>query len=131
MMQSEPPPRVVLIADDSATSRKIAGKLFQSMGVHVVEASNGSECIQQCYALHSNCQREYDIILIDDEMPNMNGPEVITSLRSQGYAGLIIGVTGNTSPETLTKFKCTGANDLILKPMDSIKLQYVIRTYFS
>ena len=62
--------------------------------------------------------KPYDIILMDSEMPNMNGPEAARHIKTQlGYTGLVIGVTGNALPEDISIFKSHGADDVLVKPI--------------
>ena len=63
-----------------------------------------------------------DVILIDDNMPEMSGPVATKVLRHRGYDGMIIGVTGNTLPEDIANFKNHGASHVYSKPLSKEKL---------
>ena len=64
-----------------------------------------------------------DAIIMDFEMPVMNGPSATRHIRALGYTGVIIGVTGNALEDDMTLFLNSGANDICLKPVDIEKLK--------
>ena len=67
-----------------------------------------------------------DVILMDNVMPNKDGPTATRELRELGYAGIIIGVTGNALPEDVAYFKSQGANEVLPKPMDIGELKKIL-----
>eukprot|EP01042_Synura_sphagnicola_P036518 gene36518-biopygen8477 len=60
----------------------------------------------------------YDVILMDFMMPTMDGPTATRAIRSLGYKGIIIGVTGNSSPQDILLFTASGADLVLPKPLD-------------
>jgi len=62
--------------------------------------------------------KSYDLILIDDQMPRMDGPAAILEIRHMGYNGLIFGLTGNGLQSDQQKMISAGANKVMLKPLD-------------
>lgn len=58
-------------------------------------------------------KQPYDLILCDNIMPNMCGPEAVTLMRKMGYRGPIFGVTGNMIQEDVEDFKAKGADVVI------------------
>ena len=66
------------------------------------------------YLQHGN----YDAILMDYQMPNMDGPTAIRAIRSLGYKGVVIGVTGNVMALDQQEMMAAGANDVLPKPFD-------------
>jgi CheY-like chemotaxis protein len=62
--------------------------------------------------------KSYDLILIDDQMPRMDGPAAILEIRHMGYNGLIFGLTGNGLQIDQQKMISAGANKVMLKPLD-------------
>jgi CheY-like chemotaxis protein len=111
-----------LIVDDSNPNRKVMRRLLNSLGHQVSEAKNGAEfveCMKDFY--NSDAERvecPYDIILVDDHMPIMNGPTAIREVRALGFSGIIIGVTGNTEDEDIERFISHGANEVLAKPLN-------------
>ena len=64
-----------------------------------------------------------DLILLDDNMPNLLGYETAKRLREKGYEGVIVGVTGDLYPENIDRFKKNGANEVLGKPLDMTTLK--------
>lgn len=57
------------------------------------------------------------VVLTDQHMPVCNGDELTRNLRSRGYVGLVIGVTGNAHPSDMQRLREAGANMVLLKPV--------------
>eukprot|EP01036_Dinobryon_divergens_P024021 gene24021-biopygen20526 len=70
----------------------------------------------------------YDFILIDYQMPNMDGPTAIAAIRALGYKGIILGLTGNILAADQDVMMSVGANDVLTKPLDSNILWVKLRT---
>lgn len=60
----------------------------------------------------------YDAILIDYEMPKIDGPSAIKEIRRSGYVGLIVGLTGHGEEYYTEKMLAAGADQVVLKPVD-------------
>lgn len=102
------------MVDDEFLNRAIMCRLLKNAGFDTVEASNGIE------ALEAIVSTEFDLILLDIVMPEMNGFDVLKTLRRQ-YSELdlpVIMVTANDEAEQVVKAFETGANDYINKPID-------------
>src|SRR5580698_11399290 len=84
---SPPAIRTVLLVDDSAAQRAYAVALCQELGIKEVrEASNGQEAL----ALLASLATPPDLLIIDLEMPTMDGPELLSRLRERGVESPII-----------------------------------------
>jgi len=70
--------------------------------------------------------RGYDLIITDYFMPNMNGVEVVQHLRSNGYRGRIVGLTGNTESGMLQAFQEAGTDMVLIKPLQGSILQETV-----
>jgi len=105
----------ILIVDDAGSNRKLLRRLLENHGHSTVEAENGREAM---------CKEEearqkgtaFDCILLDNEMPIMNGPEACREMRSRGCDAFIVGVTGNLMAEDIEIFREAGANSVLAKP---------------
>jgi DNA-binding response OmpR family regulator len=73
----------------------------------------------------------FDVILMDDNMPNMSGKDACKALRSEGYNGLIVGVTGTTYAPEVQKFLDSGANYVFAKPLDISQLRLTVDAFMS
>jgi CheY-like chemotaxis protein len=65
----------------------------------------------------------YDLLLIDNTMPNLSGAMATKLLRGIGYNKLIIGITGNNSEYDINEFNKTGLDYIFIKPFNSEKLE--------
>jgi CheY-like chemotaxis protein len=110
--------RHVLVADDAASNRKLVCRLLRSKGFICHEAENGSECVQMIMA----ADYSYEFIVLDYEMPVLDGPSAARQLRENRSDVLIIGVTGNVLPEDQEFFLRQGANAVLPKPLDITRL---------
>jgi two-component system, sensor histidine kinase len=112
------PERHLLVVDDAASNRKILCRLLRSKGFICHEAENGQECVDKVLA----GEHPYEIILLDYEMPVMDGPTAARRLREEKCDLLIIGVTGNVLPEDKELFIRHGANVVLCKPLKTDEL---------
>mmetsp|Transcript_4098 Transcript_4098/g.9534 ORF Transcript_4098/g.9534 Transcript_4098/m.9534 type:complete len:897 (+) Transcript_4098:306-2996(+) len=105
----------ILVADDAAVNRKLLMRLLTRAGHSCVGAEDGREALDQVEsAMKSGVY--YDTILLDYEMPNMNGPTAAEKMRKLGCDSMIIGLTGNLMREDIEFFKSKGANGVLAKP---------------
>jgi two-component system, sensor histidine kinase len=107
----------ILIVDDAATNRKIVRRILRGDGFSDVdEAKDGQECLEMVLSRPPH-EAGYDLILMDYEMPRMNGPTAVMRLRELGYSVPIIGVTGNLLNADVTFFIQSGADAVLPKPI--------------
>jgi CheY-like chemotaxis protein len=106
--------RHVLVVDDAPSNRKLVCRLLRSKGFVCHEAENGAECVEKVMSR----EHPYELILMDFEMPVMNGPSAARRLRENRCDLLIIGVTGNVLPEDQSYFLEQGANVVLRKPLN-------------
>lgn len=117
----------VLLVEDNQINMEIATKLLTFKGMLVDKAYNGEEAVQRFL---ESSEDEYDIILMDLQMPVMNGLEAVEVIRSSKHAHAqdipIIAVSANTFAEDIAKSLQVGMNDHISKPLDVASLYYTI-----
>jgi CheY-like chemotaxis protein len=107
--------RHLLVVDDSPFNRKMLCRLLSTKGYQCEQAEDGAESIKVYNAMIERGDA-VDAILMDFEMPVMNGPTATAKLREQGCTCLIIGVTGNVLPDEQEYFRSRGANYVLPKP---------------
>ena len=102
-----------LVIDDSRTIRVILGKWLKESGIDVLEAGNGKQALEQM-KLHPTIE----LILVDWNMPEMNGLDFIKAVRAQKVYDRvrILMVTSETESEQVTKALKAGANEYLMKP---------------
>ena len=111
----------LLLVDDSGMSRKMMCRMLRSEGHLVDEAEDGEKAVE-AYQINPT----YDAILMDSHMPNMNGPEATSVIRSLGFPGVILGITGDTAAKDLDIFLRQGASRVLVKPVD---LDIIVETF--
>lgn len=108
----------VLVVDDVAVNRKVSCRLLRGEGVVCFEAVDGQDCVDYMKRCSDGLQENVDVILMDYEMPRMNGPTATEVLRSMGCDVPIIGVTGNALSEDKQFFIDSGAACVVCKPVE-------------
>lgn len=106
---------IALCVDDSNLNRKFLGK-FLSKYFRVVDCVNGIEAVEYIQRTLSTSECP-SIIFMDNVMPIMDGLEATSIIRSIGYLGPIVGVTGNCLPEQIEEFSMKGASIIVQKPL--------------
>lgn len=111
--------RTIMVVDDNESLRKFTAMLLEKQGFEVIQTEDGQQAIS---ALDTN---DIDLILMDIEMPVMDGVETSRRIRASNkpYASVpIIAHTGDSSPVTLDKIGSSGMSDFIVKPADKNRL---------
>jgi CheY-like chemotaxis protein len=102
----------ILIVDDTADTRCLFGEILRSVGFDVCEATSGREAV-----VTTTSQRP-DLVLMDYEMPGMDGGEAIRQIRRSpdGARTKIIMVTASATEEVREQSRLAGADEFIAKP---------------
>jgi two-component system, chemotaxis family, chemotaxis protein CheY len=108
----------VLLADDSATMRKIIVRLLDEIGVYApTEAPDGAEAVKMFEV------GKFDLILTDWNMPNKNGIDVVRDIRKLDPLIPIIMITTEAEQRRVSEALDAGVSDYIVKPFDREKLR--------
>lgn len=110
-----------LVVDDTEIIRKIHQKMLNSLGVKTQGAKNGKEALE----IHSYGQK-FDLILMDKDMPIMNGVEATKGLRAMGICSTIVGVSSHSMEEEIVKFMEAGLDEYQEKPLNKVKLSSIL-----
>ena len=106
----------VLLVEDSPINRRFIGLALSKAGIRMTCAENGRKGVQKAVS------GGYDAILMDMEMPIMNGFEATLRLRQIGLTTPIIALTGHGSEEARDRCLRAGCTDHLLKPVDAVRL---------
>jgi two-component system chemotaxis response regulator CheY len=107
-----------LIVDDSRFVRGFLRGLLQERGITCTEAVDGQAGLAQ---LKSGVS--FDLALIDWNMPVMNGLEMLTTLRAEGFGDLkVMMVTTEAENESIVRALDSGADEYLMKPFDEVAL---------
>ena len=115
----------VLIVDDDADIRTVAGKCLQRIGLmEVIEASSGAEGVRKAQVEHP------DVILLDIMMPTMDGPATLALLRSDPVTANVpvIFLTAKVFGTEIERLMKLGAAGVLIKPFDPRTLSDDVRT---
>jgi PAS domain S-box-containing protein len=110
----------ILVADDSSDNRLLISRILNKTGAHVDLAVDG------CKAVEKAREAEYDIVVMDMQMPNLDGYEATRQLRGSGFAGPIIALTANAMRNDREKCLEAGCSDYLPKPIDPVQLYKVV-----
>lgn len=126
--------RRILVVDDAAMNRKMLMRLLEWAGHGCESATNGQEAVDAVLADQEKANTDenhipYDTILMDFEMPVMDGPEATSLIRGHGCSALIVGVTGNVLLEDVNYFKSKGADMVLAKPINVKALEEAWRKH--
>jgi DNA-binding NtrC family response regulator len=113
----------VLVVDDDDGVRKVLSSILSEKGYLVVAVENGKQ------ALRASEKEYFDVALIDVELPDINGTELLRKLKEKQPNIIKIIVTGFPSLENAIKAVNEGADGFVLKPFDSEKLLETIRKH--
>lgn len=116
----------VMIVEDNSVNQMVLKRLVNkaSEKLNITLAENGRE------ALDLAKSTEFDLILMDMEMPVMGGLEATKRLRESGFANKIYIVTGNVDPEHIRECQSVGADGHLAKPIDKSALYDVLDQQF-
>ena len=113
----------VLIAEDTPDLQIFERKLLEKMGLTVTVASNGEEAVSQ------ELENRFDLILMDMQMPVMDGIEATKLLRATGSEVPIFALTANVMQKHRDAVDEAGSNGFISKPIDIKELISSIRPF--
>ena len=113
----------ILLAEDNADNQRLIGRRLQRMGATVEIVSNGSEAIAAALADPRH------LILMDMQMPVMDGPGATRVLRAQGYRGVIVALTANATREDMQVCSDAGCDGFLTKPIDLAQFERTIRSF--
>jgi len=119
----------ILMAEDNTVNQFVARQIMGRWNVNLTFANNGQE------ALELLAKNTYQIVLMDIQMPVMDGIEATQRIRNAPPdSGInsqipIIALTADALPETKEKVKKAGMNDIVVKPFDSDSLYALIQTF--
>lgn len=105
----------VLVAEDNRTNQKVIGTLLHLAQIHTRIVDNGAE------AFAAMQEEDFDLVLMDHQMPEMDGPEATRAIRAMAPpkgAVPIIAVTANSMKGDRERYLSAGMNDYISKPVN-------------
>jgi len=118
----------VLVVDDNPTNSKFMGVLLSRLTCEVLYAENGQQAIDRVI------QNDLDLILMDINMPVMNGLSATRAIRVLGGSKAlvpIIVITADTTPEVQVQAMEAGATSFMTKPVQIAKFRELVAPYLT
>jgi CheY-like chemotaxis protein/signal transduction histidine kinase len=113
----------VLLVDDSRDHQRLLGHLLTRAGATVTTADNGA------IALHLMQNQDFDLILMDMQMPEMDGIEATQELRRRGVNTPVLALTADNGEGSTERFLAAGCNGHLEKPIDRDALHRLLSMY--
>lgn len=124
-----PRPLRVLVAEDTEVNRELIQELLQKRGHSVVCVEDGAAAVAAWE------KQPFDVVLMDEQMPGMNGLEATRQIRQKERASgkhqIIVGVTGNVSEEDKQRRTEAGMDGTLTKPFDMFKLFQAVESHLA
>lgn len=111
----------ILVAEDGPDNQRLIKYLLTKSGATVHVVSNGSLALKTAMAAHADGD-PFDVILMDMQMPVMDGYTASSQLRQRGYPHPIVALTAHAMEGDREKCLSSGCNDFATKPIDRSKL---------
>jgi CheY-like chemotaxis protein len=121
----------ILVAEDNLVNQRVTIHLLRKLGAHVSCVGNGFEALQALRA------EAFDLVLMDCQMPEMDGYEATRRIRGGAAAGIlncaipIIALTAHALARDREKCIAAGMNDYLSKPIDAVRLHEALARSFS
>ncbi|MCA9118753.1 MAG: response regulator [Planctomycetaceae bacterium] len=109
-------PFQVLVIDDEASVRELTIRSLDRAGFECVPAINGEQALKMIE------MKEYDAVVTDLRMPNLNGHALVVDLLAREHRPLIYVVTGVVEPKLAKDLLRRGIDDIFYKPVDHAML---------
>ena len=114
-----------LVVEDTLVCSKVLVKAMKEHHIECTAVYNGRQAVDEIIANPS----KYDIILMDNTMPVMDGTRATAAIRELNYTNPIIGLTGNVMPDDVNTFLDAGVNEVMGKPIQKKEISMMLSRY--
>jgi signal transduction histidine kinase/ActR/RegA family two-component response regulator len=118
----------ILLAEDGRDNQLLFEHFLQSAGATVTLAENGAAAVNHVL-VETAAQSPFDLILMDMQMPYMDGYTATATLRGQGFTTPVIALTAHAMPDDRAKCLQAGCDDYLSKPVDRQTLLQTIKRH--
>ena len=114
----------ILLADDHHDNRRLIARLLENLGLTVLLAENGKEAVDLCIKFQPK------LVLLDIQMPEMDGVEAFKKLRSLGCQQAIYALTANAMSHEISQYLALGFTGHLKKPIEMNNFIAIIAKYY-
>jgi len=118
----------VLLVEDCADSRRLIAFLLRMAGAQVTVVNDGQSAIEES-ATDTASGSGFDLILMDMQLPFVDGYEAVQVLRGDGYSGPIVALTANAMRGQRERCLAVGCTDFLLKPIAQKQTVELVKQY--
>jgi signal transduction histidine kinase len=102
----------ILLAEDSVDNRRLLERLLKGAGAQIVTVADGIEAVEKART------QSFDVILMDIQMPRLDGFSATRQIRAAGFTKPILALTAHASEQDLERVLEAGCNDRLVKPIE-------------
>ncbi|MEL7147331.1 MAG: response regulator [Bacteroidota bacterium] len=113
----------ILVAEDSSVIQNLTKRILSIQNYQITSVKNGKQVLDKLG------KEAFDLILLDINMPIMDGMECATKVREQNKDIPMIAITGNAKNYSIEDFKNVGINDYLPKPLDYDAMVEMVKKY--
>jgi signal transduction histidine kinase/ActR/RegA family two-component response regulator len=117
------PPLRILLAEDNLVNQTVAARLLERQGHSVKVVANGRQAIEAV------AEEQFDLVLMDNQMPECSGMEATRAIRTMGSEVAIVGLSADATSGDRERFMAAGMNGHLAKPFCAEELYAVIRSF--
>lgn len=124
MIACSPRLRILCVEDDSPVLQKVAEGL-KAYPFEVVAAANAGHALSRFFS----SLKKFDVVLTDNHMPGMDGLQLVRSLRTLGFKGRVLVMSGNLTASDYRAYQDFAVSDFFQKPFDISLLAELLLSY--
>jgi signal transduction histidine kinase/ActR/RegA family two-component response regulator len=120
----------ILLAEDSPDSRRLLVQLLQRWGVEVEVAENGTVAVERVTKALERGET-IDLVLMDMQMPEIDGYEATRRIRAAGYRGPVVALTAHAMAGAREHCLAAGCDDFLTKPIDRARFRAAVAAHLA
>jgi hypothetical protein len=113
----------IIVAEDSSVIQNLTKRILSQLNYSIVPVKNGKQVIDHLK------KDQYDLVLLDINMPVMDGMECARKIRSMKIDVPIVAITGNANNYSMSDFEEVGINAYLPKPLNYDDLVEMVKSY--